>query len=97
MKRTFLAKLQRNGLYYIISALLLLVVIPVYQFVILIPQGYSSALMPTTAGSFAPYLRWIGSHTVQFLGYRILLILAFAALISLPFTLFRIIVAQEIL
>ncbi len=53
--------------------------------------------MPTILGSFVPYLRWISSHTAQFLGYRILLMLAFAVLISLPFTLFRIIVAQEIL
>lgn len=97
MKQTFLAKLQRNGLYYITGALLLLVGIPLYQYAILIPQGYSSALMPTILGSFIPYLRWISSHTAQFLGYRILLILAFAVLISLPFTLFRIIVAQEIL
>jgi hypothetical protein len=97
MKRTFLAKLQRNGLYYITGALLLLVGIPLYQYAILIPQGYSNALMPTTIGSFVPYLRWISGHTPQFLGYRVLLMLAFAALISLPFTLFRIILAQEII
>jgi hypothetical protein len=97
MKQTFLAKLQRNGLYYITGALLLLVGIPLYQYAILIPQGYSNALMPTMLGSFVPYLRWIGGHRVQFLGYRILLALAFAVLLSLPFTLFRIIVAQEIL
>jgi hypothetical protein len=96
MKRTFIGKLQRNGAYCIAGALLLLIGIPLYQYAILIPQGFSAALMPTTAGAFVPYVRWIDGHIAQFLGYRVLLMLAFAAILSLPFTLFRIIVAQEI-
>src|SRR5207249_8858995 len=97
MKRTFLDKLHTNGVYDLIGSLLLLVGIPVYQLLILIPQGYSQALASVDRGSFTPYLVWIGNHPGQFLGYRALLIIAFAFLISLPFTLFRIIVAQEIL
>src|SRR5215831_9184400 len=92
MKRTFLSKLQRNGLYCTIGALLLLLAAPLYQFLILISSGYSNAL---TTQSFA--LRWISNHSLLFLGYRALLIAGFALIISLPFTLFRIIVAQEIL
>jgi hypothetical protein len=92
MKRTFLSKLKRNGLYCTIGALLLLLAAPIYQFLILIPSGYSNA--PTTQ-SLA--LRWISTHSLLFLGYRSLLIVGFALIISLPFTLFRIIVAQEIL
>ncbi len=42
-------------------------------------------------------LRWISTHDLQFLAYRLLLMLGFALMLSLPFTLFRIIVAQEIL
>jgi hypothetical protein len=92
MKRTFLSKLQRNGLYCTIGALLLLLVAPVYQLLILIPSGYSNALITQ---SFA--LRWISTHSLLFLGYRALLIAGFALIISMPFTLFRTIVAQEIL
>jgi hypothetical protein len=92
MKRTFLAKLQRNGLYCTIGALLLLVGIPLYQFLILVPSGYSNALATQSLA-----LRWISSHILLFLGYRALFFAGFTLIISMPFTLFRIIVAQEIL
>lgn len=92
MKRTFLSKLKRNGLFCIIGALLLLPGVPLYQFLVLIPSGYSNAL---TTQSLA--LRWISTHSLPFLGYRALLIAGFALITSMPFTLFRIIIAQEIL
>ena len=63
-----------------------------YQLLVLIPQGYGTSLATPNAT-----LHWINTHNLQFLGYRLLLILGFAFMISLPFTLFRIIVAQEIL
>ena len=92
MKRTFLAKLHRKGLYCIIGALLLLVGIPLYQFLILIPSGYSNALATQSLA-----LHWINTHSFLFLCYRALLFAGFAFMISMPFTLFRVIVAQEIL
>jgi hypothetical protein len=92
MKRTFLAKLQRNGLYCTIGAFLLLVGVPLYQLIILMPSGYNNALATQSSA-----LRWINTHTLLFLGYRALLFAGFAFMISMPFTLFRIIVAQEIL
>lgn len=92
MKRTFLSKLHRNGLYCIIGALLLLPGVPLYQLIFLVPSEYSNAL--ATPGLT---LRWINAHIALFLGYRALLVLGFALMLSLPFTLFRIIVAQEIL
>ena len=92
MKRTFLSKLHRNGLYCIIGSLILLLGVPLYQLLVLIPSGYGNAL--TTQGQA---LRWINTHSLLFLGYRALLIIGFALIISLPFTLFRIIVAQEVL
>lgn len=92
MKRTFLAKLQRNALYCTIGAFLLLLGVPLYQLIILIPSGYSNALATQSSA-----LRWINAHTLLFLGYRALLFAGFAFIISMPFTLFRIIVAQEIL
>lgn len=97
MKRSFLAKLHTHGLYYLVGALLLLIGVPLYQFAILNPEGYNAALATVSKGTFATYLLWLNAHPAQFLGYRILLIVAFALLLSLPFTLFRIIVAQEIL
>src|SRR5438270_208060 len=97
MKRSFLAKLHTNGIYYIVGALLLLIGVPLYQYLALLPLGYSDALTLAEGGTFAPYLSWIGTHFIAFLGYRVLSIMAFVALISLPFTLFRVIVAQEIL
>ncbi len=97
MKRSFLSKLHTNGIYYITGALLLTVGVPLYQYLVLLPQGYSDALVSAENGALTPYLFWVGNHFVAILGYRILSIAAFAALVSLPFTLFRIIVAQEIL
>jgi hypothetical protein len=92
MKRTFLSKLHRNGLYCTTGALLLLLGVPLYQFLVLIPSGYSNALATQSSA-----LHWINTHIPLFAGYRALLIAGFAFIISLPFTLFRIIVAQEIL
>lgn len=97
MQRTFLSKLRANGASYLIGSLLLLLGVPLYQVAILNPQGYSSALAVAASGHFATYLSWISRHTASFLLYRLLLVVAFACLWSLPFTLFRIIVAQEIL
>ncbi len=97
MKRTYVSKLHINGTYYLIGAVLLLLGVPLYQALVLIPQGYSDALTSTGKGLFTPYLAWLGNHLVEFLGYRALLFLAFAFLITLPFTLFRIIIAQELL
>jgi len=92
MKRTFLAKLQISARYSLIGALLLVLGVPLYQLFVLIPSGYGDAL--TTLNST---LRWINTHSLLFLGYRALLIIAFALMLGLPFALFRIIVAQEIL
>jgi len=92
MKRTFLSKLHRNGLYCIIGSLVLVLGVPLYQFLVLIPSGYANALVNQSLA-----LRWINTHSLHFLGYRALLILGFVLIISLPFTLFRIIVAQEVL
>ena len=91
-KRTFLSKLHRNGLYCIVGALILLLGVPLYQFLLLIPSGYSNALVTQSLA-----LRWINAYSLLFLGYRALLIAGFAFIISLPFSLFRIIVAQEVL
>jgi len=96
-KRTFLTKLRINGAYYLIGVLLLLAGVPLYQLLVLLPQGYADALASAGKGSFSSYVLWIGHHLSQFLGYRALLVISFAVLLSLPFTLFRIIVAQEIL
>jgi len=97
MKRTFLFKLHRNGVYYLIGALLLLLGVPLFQFLVLIPQEYSEAMAASESGHFTTYLAWINSHVVSFVTYRSMLVIAFGLLFNLPFTLFRIIVAQEIL
>src|SRR6266852_5489133 len=83
-KRTFLSKLHRNGLYCFIGALILLLGVPLYQLLLLMPSGYSNALATQSLA-----LRWINAHSLLFLGYRALLIAGFAFIISLPFSLFR--------
>ena len=92
MKRTFLAKLQRSALYCLIGALLLVLGVPLYQFIVLNPAGYSGAL-----NTLAQTLRWINGHGLLFAGYRALLVAGFALMLGMPFALFRIIVAQEII
>ena len=97
MKRSFLARLHSNGISYLCAGLLLLAGIPAYQTLILAPLGYNSTLTAASAGNSAAYLVWIGSHQLSFLLYRVLLLLAFVLLLSLPFSLFRIIIAQELM
>ncbi len=97
MKRSFLARLRSNGLSYLCGALLLLAGIPAYQAFVLAPSGYNNALTRTSVGNSAAYLTWISGHQVSFLLYRVLLLLAFILLLSLPFSLFRIIIAQELM
>ncbi len=79
------------------SALLVLLAAPFYQIIILGPTGFASALSATGSGRYTAYLVWIGTHTTEFILYRTILIIAFALLISFPFALYRIIVAQEIM
>ncbi len=97
MKRSFLARLRSNGTSYLCAGLLLLVGIPAYQAFILAPLGYNNALAVTSSGNSAAYLAWIGIHLFPFLLYRLLLLLAFILLLSLPFSLFRVIIAQELM
>jgi hypothetical protein len=96
-KKNLLTRLHINGACYIISTLLLVVIVPLYQRLILTPRGYDSALAQTGTGRFSTYLIWTGAHSGEFLIYRALLVIAFALLLTLPFTLFRIIVAQELI
>lgn len=97
MKRNLLSRLQRNGIYYIIGALLLLLIIPAYQLLVLTHLGYGNALrMAGPGGHIAIYLAWVSAHTPYLIIHHLLLALAFAMLLSLPFSLFRIIVAQEL-
>ena len=97
MNRSLLSRLHTNGVSYLISGVLLLIGIPLYQVVVLNPTGLGDALNGTGTGGFTAYLTWISQHSFQFIIYRVLLILAFALLFTLPFSLYRIIVAQEIM
>lgn len=91
MKRSFLGKLQRTAWQNVSGALLLLLLVPALLLLVLAPQGYDTALAaPRTL------LVWLGEHTPLFLLYRGVFILGFALLLGLPFALFRIIIAQEI-
>lgn len=92
MQFAFLARLQRSARYALLGALLLVIGVPLYQLAVLQPSGYGDALATP-----AQTLRWIAAHTVLFLGYRALLIVGFTLMLGLPFALFRIIIAQEIL
>jgi hypothetical protein len=91
MKRSFLAKLQRTAFISLAGAILLLPILPVFQLLVLGPQGYSAALAPQAS------LVWIQGHSALFLLYRLILVLGFVLLLGLPFALFRIIIAQEII
>lgn len=96
MKRSLLSRLQISGWYYLLGALLLLLGVPFYQLLVLNPLHYSAVLNAQSGNHFTLYLAWINSHSLQYIIYRILLTAAFALLLTLPFNLFRIIVAQEI-
>lgn len=97
MKHTFLSRLRTNGIFYLVGSLLLLIGVPLYQFSILVPQGYSAAQADAANGHSGLYLLWIQQHSGAYLLSRLLLVIAFACLWNLPFTLFRIIVVQELL
>ncbi len=97
MNRSLLSRLHANGVCYLISSVLLLIGIPLYQVVVLDPAGLSDVLNGAGTGRFTTYLIWISQHSFQFIVYRIFLVLAFALLFTLPFSLYRIIVAQEVM
>ena len=97
MNRSLLSRLRFNGVSYLISGVLLLIGIPLYQVLVLNPAGLDNAFNRTGAGRLSAYLTWISQHSFQFIIYRVLLVLAFALLFTLPFSLYRIIVAQEIM
>ena len=97
MKRSFLARLRSNGISYLCAGLLLLAGIPAYQAFVLAPLGYNNALAVTSTGNSTAYLAWIGGHQFPFLLYRVLLLFAFVLILSLPFSLFRVIIAQELM
>lgn len=97
MNRTLLSRFHANGVSYLISGVLLFIGIPLYQVLILNPAGLSDTLNGTGASRFTVYLAWISQHSFQFIIYRGLLVLSFALLFTLPFSLYRIIVAQEIM
>lgn len=96
-KRSLLSRLRTNGVFYLISALLLLAGVPLYQLLVLNPAGYGAVLSVNSGPALATaYLAWIGTHHLQFIVHRLLLVLIFVLLLTLPFVLFRIIVAQEL-
>ncbi|MBX5458425.1 MAG: hypothetical protein IRZ31_16140 [Thermogemmatispora sp.] len=97
MRRTFLTRLRINGSYYVLGGLLLLLGAPLYQWLWLLPHGYGEALAAASRGQLAVYVLWLHLHVWSFAFYRLLQMVAFALTLSLPFTLFRIIVAQEVL
>ena len=97
MKRGLLARLRTNGVTYIVAALILLLVVPLYQLLILNPTGFGQAESNAGAQRYIAYLAWISTHMSPFLIDRTLLIIAFILLISFPYALYRIIVAQEIM
>ncbi len=97
MKQSLLVRLRANGIKYVISALLLLLGIPLYQIFLLTPAGLSAALDAASNGHFATYLSWLHQHSLYYLLYRLLLVIVYILLWTFPFSLFRIIAAQEIL
>lgn len=96
MKRNLLSRLQRSGWYYLSAALLLLVGVPFYQLLVLNPLNYNAVLNTQGSNHLALYLAWISHYSLPYTFYRLLLVATFALLFTLPFNLFRIIVAQEI-
>ena len=96
MKHDLLSRLRRSGWYYLLGAFLLLLGVPFYQLLVLNPLDYNAILSNQGSSHFAFYLAWISNHMLQYMLYRGLLIAAFVLLLTLPFNLFRIIVAQEI-
>jgi hypothetical protein len=97
MKRSLLTRLRSNGVSYLLGALLILLALPFYQDIVMAPRGYGAVVEGLAGGHMAAYLRWIGTYPFQFVVYRFLLIVAFALLLSFPFSLSRIVVAQELM
>nr|BBH89109.1 hypothetical protein KTC_38600 [Thermosporothrix sp. COM3] len=93
-KRNLLSRLRTNGWLYLVSALILLLLTPLYQLLVLNPAGFDDTRL---VGRMDAYFLWIQQHTLHFLIYRGLLFLAFALLFTFPYSLYRIIVAQELM
>lgn len=97
MKRSLLTRLRSNGASCLIGAMLILLALPFYQDIVLAPRGYGTVIAGLASGQMAAYLHWISTYPFQFVIYRLLLIASFVLLLSFPFSLFRIVVAQELM
>lgn len=94
MKQTLLARLRNNGWGYLVGAILLVVVIPLYQAFFLQPPPEA---IGTSETAQRLYLVWLGSHSLLFIGSQVLFLIAMLLFFNMPFTLFRIVIAQELL
>ncbi len=97
MKRSLLTRLRSNGASCLIGAMLILLALPFYQDIVLAPRGYGTVVAGLANGQMAAYLHWISTYPFQFVIYRLLLVVAFALLLGFPFSLFRIVIAQELM
>jgi hypothetical protein len=84
------ARLQLQGVYSLLAGLLLLLGVPLYQSLMLVPAGYQSpAATAYSQGNFAPLLLWISSHSQPFALFRLLEFATFLLILRLPLALAR--------
>lgn len=84
------ARLKIQGGYSLLAGIVLLIVIPVYQATVLAPAGYQApAAAAFSQGNYGPLLEWIGTHSTEFLIFRLLELSAFLLIWRLPLALAR--------
>ncbi len=84
------ARLKLQGIYSLLAGAVLLIGVPLYQALVLGPDGYRTpADAAFSHADYGPLLGWIADHSSDFIFFRILELLAFLLALRLPFALYR--------
>lgn len=91
-----LARIRLRGGYAILSGILLLLGIPLFQSLILVPTGYVTAVNAIVAHQdFGPLLSWAAAHPAESRLYRVVEVVPFLLALGLPGPLRAILWAEE--
>jgi len=91
-----LARIRLRGGYAILAGILLLLGVPLFQSLILVPTGYVTAVNAIVAHqNFGPLLSWAAAHPAESRLYRVVEVVPFLLALGLPGPLRAILWAEE--
>ncbi len=91
-----LARVKLRGIYAVIAGGVLLFVVPLYQALVLNPTGYANAIQAAVRhADFGPLLAWTAGQPGAALAYRIVELVPFLLVVTVPGALRRVLWPRE--